>query len=150
VANAFFRAGMIEAWGRGIERIMEACRAAEVPAPVWRYEHTGLWVEFAYRVRGEVTGEVGPQPESRPESRPESLEVGVLSLLARGPMAKAELSKGLGQKEVSGQLNKVVRRLLDDQTIEYTIPDKPNSRLQKYRLTEKGRAAVVGTGGPRA
>jgi hypothetical protein len=23
--------------------------------------------------------------------------------------------------------------------LEYTIPGKPNSRLQKYRLTEKGR-----------
>ena len=23
--------------------------------------------------------------------------------------------------------------------IEYAIPDKPNSRLQKYRLTERGR-----------
>jgi len=26
--------------------------------------------------------------------------------------------------------------------IEYTIPNKPNSRLQKYRLTDKGRAFV--------
>ena len=26
IANAFFRAGQIEAWGRGVERILEACR----------------------------------------------------------------------------------------------------------------------------
>lgn len=54
VANAFFRAGMIEAWGRGIERMINACRAAGVPEPHLRYEVGGLWVEFpladAYRL----------------------------------------------------------------------------------------------------
>ena len=29
---------------------------------------------------------------------------------------------------------------LADGLVEPTIPNKPNSRLQKYRLTEKGRA----------
>ena len=52
------------------------------------------------------------------------------------------MAAGLGQKEISGQLNKVVRVLLGDQTIEYTIPDKPNSRMQRYRLTAKGRAVL--------
>jgi predicted transcriptional regulator len=27
--------------------------------------------------------------------------------------------------------------------IEYTIPEKPNSRLQKYRLTNKGRNLLL-------
>jgi ATP-dependent DNA helicase RecG len=54
-------------------------------------------------------------------------------------MAKSALSTGLGQKEVSGQLNKVIRLLLANKIIEYTIPEKPNSRLQKYRLTKKGK-----------
>ena len=46
VANVFFRAGMIEAWGRGIERMIGACQTAAIPAPIWRYEAGGLWVEF--------------------------------------------------------------------------------------------------------
>lgn len=48
IANAFFRAGKIEAWGRGIERVFDACRAAGTPAPELRHEHGGLWVEFRF------------------------------------------------------------------------------------------------------
>jgi len=49
IAHAFFRCGMIEAWGRGIERIMEACGSAGVPEPALRYEHTGLWFDFVFK-----------------------------------------------------------------------------------------------------
>ena len=73
-------------------------------------------------------------------SRPESLEQRVLNQLQKGPMTKSDIVKGLGQKAVSGQLNKVIRALLSDRAIEYTIPEKPNSRLQQYRLTDKGQA----------
>ena len=48
VASVFFRAGMIESSGRGIERILEACREAHTPAPDLRYEHTGLWWSFVF------------------------------------------------------------------------------------------------------
>ena len=67
----------------------------------------------------------------------------MLSLLAGRPMSKAELSKNLGQKEISGQLNKVVRLLMADRMIEYTLPDKPRSRLQKHRLTAKGKSSAA-------
>ncbi|MBI2944435.1 MAG: putative DNA binding domain-containing protein [Candidatus Wallbacteria bacterium] len=48
LATAFFRAGAIEAWGRGIERMMAACRTAGVPEPVLEHEETGLWVNFRF------------------------------------------------------------------------------------------------------
>ncbi len=70
----------------------------------------------------------------------------VLELLKSVPMSKTELSKNLGQKTVSGQLNEVVRQLVKEQLIEYTLPEKPRSRLQKYRLAEKGRAPSANHG----
>ena len=46
IANAFFRAGMIESWGRGIERIQQACREAGIKLPEFCYQHSDLWVIF--------------------------------------------------------------------------------------------------------
>ena len=60
-----------------------------------------------------------------------------------GPLAKSAISAGLEQKAVSGQLNKVIRELLREELIEYTIPEKPNSRLQQYRLTGSGQSRLV-------
>jgi ATP-dependent DNA helicase RecG len=160
LAHVFFRAGEIEAWGRGIERIYAACRTAGFPEPVITHDESGLWVNFAFSrtyrnliegagtraadgVTMEVTTEVAggrpeSQPESRPESQPESLALRAMGLLARGAKSKAEISAGLGHKEISGQLNRVIRLLLQERLVSYTIPAKPNSRLQKYILTEQG------------
>ena len=48
IANVFFRAGQIEAWGRGVERILAACREARFPEPVIEQEPTGLWISFPF------------------------------------------------------------------------------------------------------
>ena len=39
--------------------------------------------------------------------------------------------------------NQVLNPLLNAGLLEMTIPDKPRSSKQKYRLTEKGRAVLA-------
>jgi ATP-dependent DNA helicase RecG len=46
IANAFFRSGYVEAWGRGIEKINELCAEAGLPLPLYYYESSGFWVVF--------------------------------------------------------------------------------------------------------
>ena len=48
IANAFFRAGEIEAWGRGIQRIFQACREANTPEPQIELNGHDLWLQFAF------------------------------------------------------------------------------------------------------
>ena len=48
IANAFFRAGEVETWGRGIRRIFEACEAQGSPRPVIRYETRDIWIDFPF------------------------------------------------------------------------------------------------------
>jgi ATP-dependent DNA helicase RecG len=46
IAATFFRAGYIEAWGRGIEKIMDECRHAKISPPIIQNQFNGIQVKF--------------------------------------------------------------------------------------------------------
>jgi len=46
IANAFFRSGYVESWGRGISKIQEQCAAAGLPTPVFTNDGSDFWVVF--------------------------------------------------------------------------------------------------------
>ena len=123
---------MVESWGRGIERILEACREAQTPVPKLRYEHTGLWVEFPFLpehrasaspVTGEVTGEVER-----------------LVLVLAGRMSRAQIQQALGLRHEDHFRGSYLIPALQSGLVEMTIPDRPTSSRQQYRLTAKGEA----------
>ena len=55
IANAFFRAGMVETWGRSIGSIVRACEAAGTAEPRWEMEPGGLRLEFVFTRAGDGT-----------------------------------------------------------------------------------------------
>jgi len=46
LANVFFRAGYIESWGRGIEKIQRECREHGIEPPVYDFDMAGLMLTF--------------------------------------------------------------------------------------------------------
>jgi hypothetical protein len=61
-----------------------------------------------------------------------------LAACTRQPVSSSEIAAALGHKKLSDNLRKALPRLKQAGLLESTIPDKPQSKLQKYRLTERG------------
>lgn len=47
IANALFRSGYIESWGRGIRKMINECILIGIPKPKLFYDMSGFWVEFS-------------------------------------------------------------------------------------------------------
>ena len=66
----------------------------------------------------------------------------LLALQKDHPLGMKGLSEALGWNKPNRYLHQAVRLLIKKILVERTIPDKPQSRLQKYRLTDKGKRHV--------
>ncbi|MCK5774463.1 MAG: putative DNA binding domain-containing protein [Thermoplasmata archaeon] len=76
--------------------------------------------------------------QSRAQSGAQSNDI--MNSLREDTLSVSELVKALGLKSRTGSIKRTLKDLLSRELIEYTIPEKPNSRSQRYRLTRKGRS----------
>jgi ATP-dependent DNA helicase RecG len=67
-------------------------------------------------------------------------EARVLRFVEAQPKSRPEIAAHLGLKSRSGHLYKAIDHLRNLVFIELTIPDKPQSKNQKMRITGKGQA----------
>ena len=86
--------------------------------------------EVTGQVTGQVTGEV-------------TGEVSKLVLACQHEMSRRELQDALSLKSIGNFRRLYLLPALDAALIEMTIPEMPNSRLQRYRLTGKGDALSI-------
>ena len=106
-----------------------------------------MWLEFAFdqayltvlragqRQTGQVTPEVAPDVTEQVTEQVARL----VFALGEQTLSLRELMPTLGLSHRPNFLVLHLRPALDAQLLQMTLPDKPQSRLQKYRLTASGR-----------
>jgi len=136
ITDVFHRTGLIEKWGRGTNRVAEMCETARIAPPEFKEVTGGAVVAFRVPVSTATsTGEV-TDPVADPVGR-------LVRLLESEPLAPSRLQAALRLKHRPTFKENYLRPALAKGLVELTIPSKPNSRLQKYRLTAAGRAALA-------
>jgi ATP-dependent DNA helicase RecG len=143
IADAFHRTGAIEAWGRGTNRVIEACRAYGIPDPTFLDADGAVIVTFKAEVVAGAGDLVPGGHQVGTKSALSPHQVQVLEL-ADVPRALAELMTPSGRTDRTKFRDQVVAPLLEAGLLEMTIPDKPRSSKQQYRTTEAGRARLRG------
>ncbi len=129
---------IVEQLGSGVPRILE-----KYGRDAFEIRPNFVRVIFNYdKSFAEQTPEISSSgAQSRAQSGAQSrAQSSILSALVNEPLSASELTAILGLETKTGAFKRAIQELLQKQLIEYTLPDNPKSRLQKYRLSDKGRA----------
>jgi ATP-dependent DNA helicase RecG len=137
IANVFYRTGIIERWGSGTLNIIDWCIENGNLPPSWSEQAGSVFVTFTPVIAEapQVTSQVSTklalsrhQVEILRRCYEDSTLVDLMAITRRSDRTKFR--------------HQVLHPLLAQGLIEMTIPDKPRSSKQKYRLTDKGRQMV--------
>ncbi len=144
LAESLYLAKYIERMGTGTRDMIQDCRNAGLLEP--DFSLTDGFVTTVYRKFGRAFEAVGGkiEPESSTQSPTQSPTQSIdpvfrlLFALQNGEKTSSDLRTILKIKHRPTFRANYLHPVLREKLIEYTIPEKPNSRLQKYRLTKKG------------
>jgi len=147
IAEAFHRTGAVEVWGRGTNRVIAMCKKHGAPPPLFEERQGFLIVTFrAQLVAGGAAGTSEAQSGD---------QVGTKSGLSRDQVEVLRLCRQeqplVAMMNVVGRQNRtkfrdgLVKSLIEAGLLELTIPYKPRSSKQKYRLTAAGKRVVEGS-----
>ena len=126
IANVFYRAGYIEHWGRGIEKICDACK--EIGAEIPRYELRGNGIRVHFAALQSALIEEGNAQPGQDSKVPNRHNVG--------------LDVGLAEK--------IINLIANDSTVTMNVMAKQLNVAQRTvereikKLKESGRIERVG------
>lgn len=91
IAITFFRAGFIEAWGRGIEKIKDSCAEAGNPMPEYVVKKEDIMVTIKSLITDTTQGDVNDIENSIP--------IRILKVIKDNPtLSQSQIAEMLGEK----------------------------------------------------
>ena len=114
LANIFFKSGMIEAWGRGFEKIREACVLYDGPLPELGLLRTD-----------------GQHPDHYPNQNGQDLNKMIMDF-CKEPKSVQEIMDYFGFKSRTSFRRKYLTPMIEDGSLNMTLPEKASSKNQKY------------------
>lgn len=127
---------LTEGRSTGMPKILKALAANGSPAPLFETDEDRL----AYVVRLPVHP-LAEQPGANTDQVTMEVTIEVARLLnaMKGDMARASVQEVMGLKNADHFRKAYLLPALSAGMVEMTLPDKPNSKSQRYRLTPKGQ-----------
>ena len=98
IANTFFRAGFIEAWGRGIEKIKDSCKEAGNPIPEYTIKREDIMIMFKSLVSytNQATNQATDQTNQDEDN---SVPARILKVIETKPMlSQRKIADIIGEK----------------------------------------------------
>lgn len=130
LAEPLYLTKYIERMGTGTIDMISRCHEAGLPEP--EFTISDGFVTTLHR-KTQVTPEVTPQVTPQVER---------LMRVLQGEMTRGDLMAALNLKDRMHFINEYLAPALNAALIEMTIPDKPRSSKQKYRLTLQGKQVL--------
>lgn len=152
IADIFFKAGFIEAWGRGISKIMKGFADAGMELPTFEFSMGGLWVVMKRKVFEEVTPQATPKatvpvtvPVTAPVTAPvimeilnskEYFDIFILLFSEKQECSSREIMEAWGLLSLRHVRLNYISPLLKAGVLRLKYPDNPNHPQQRYLLNE--------------
>ncbi len=140
LAQVFYQAGFIEAWGSGTIKIREMCFAQGADEPEFYVKGGGMEVILYPTPHDTPHDELSSKLHSTLHNKIEiSTSQKSLLLVLSGELSRTDIMERLCLSDRMHFVSSYLEPSLSIGLIERTIPEKPKSKNQKYRLTITGK-----------
>ena len=159
IAETLFKTGFLESWGTGVQRMMDACKSVGLPEPEYGTDGLFVWITFkrpnldngistnsdsvsssvSSSVSDSVSGSVSDSVSNSDSSSVSGSDTLVLSAKQQEVLMYCMVQRS--SREILDHINvtyqhwniqKFINELVNAGLLNRTIPDKPNSPLQRY------------------